>query len=49
MWALIFNFIGSQGFYPRQGVQKILLDALFSWYESKSKRIIYWPTIHLTI
>ncbi|HTE01533.1 MAG TPA: putative porin [Mucilaginibacter sp.] len=31
------NFIGSQGFYPRQGAGD-LTGALFSWYESKSKR-----------
>jgi len=31
------NFIGSQGFYPRQNVGD-LTGALFSWYESKSKR-----------
>jgi len=32
-----FNLIGSQGFYNRQGVSD-LNAALFSWYESKSKR-----------
>jgi hypothetical protein len=31
------NFIGSQGFYPQQGASD-LTGALFSWYESKSKR-----------
>ena len=31
------NFIGSHGFYPRQGVSD-LTGAIFSWYESKSKR-----------
>ena len=31
------NFIGSRGFYPQQGASD-LTGALFSWYESKSKR-----------
>ncbi|MDO3627388.1 putative porin [Mucilaginibacter sp. BT774] len=31
------NFIGSHGFYPRQAVSD-LTGAIFSWYESKSKR-----------
>ncbi|HEY4198059.1 MAG TPA: putative porin [Mucilaginibacter sp.] len=31
------NIIGSQGSYPRQGASD-LTGALFSWYESKSKR-----------
>src|SRR6201996_3692239 len=31
------NFIGSQGFYPRQGASDFT-GGLFSWYESKSKR-----------
>src|SRR5205807_1761815 len=31
------NFIGSQGFYPRQNVGDFS-GAVFSWYESKSKR-----------
>src|ERR1700712_1542724 len=31
------NFIGSRGFYPVQGSSD-LTGALFSWYESKSKR-----------
>ena len=31
------NFIGSRGFYPEQGASD-LTGALFSWYESKSKR-----------
>src|ERR1700742_1916622 len=31
------NFLGSQGFYPRQNVGDMNL-ALFSWYESKNKR-----------
>lgn len=32
-----FNIIGSRGFYPRQNVSD-LNAALFTWYESKSKR-----------
>jgi hypothetical protein len=31
------NFIGSRGFYPRQGAGDFT-GAVFSWYESKSKR-----------
>lgn len=31
------NFLGSQGFYPRQNVGD-MNAALFSWYESKNKR-----------
>lgn len=31
------NFLGSQGFYPRQNVGDMNI-ALFSWYQSKSKR-----------
>ncbi|MDB5024766.1 MAG: hypothetical protein JWP78_2521 [Mucilaginibacter sp.] len=31
------NFIGSRGFYPQQGASD-LTGAIFSWYESKSKR-----------
>ncbi len=31
------NFIGSQGFYPRQNVGDFT-GGIFSWYESKSKR-----------
>jgi hypothetical protein len=35
--GLNLNFIGSRGFYPVQGASD-LTGALFSWYESKSKR-----------
>lgn len=38
-WNVGFNlnFIGSRGFYPQQGVSD-LTGAIFTWYESKSKR-----------